>query len=144
MRFVINTIKYHRIQLLTRQNKSSTALFHRTAPIRRPAGVATYAAQAGFNLNKALDKAHELKSLKEICDLPPSALQGLAVHSDDTFAALNIHSVKDLGAWKYYKAAKAIAALASVEVREKRSLYLQSEPERNFEFYFIFTGAGRH
>jgi hypothetical protein len=109
----------------TSQNKLGNAFSfrHSPAPVNmRPAGVVTYAAQAGFNLNKALDKAHEVKSLKEIVDLPPSALQGLAEHSDDTLAALNIHSVKDLGAWKYYKAAKAIDALASVEVREMRNI----------------------
>lgn len=123
MKFGINTIKSHRLQLLTCRNKLSTALSLRDARINipRPAGVVSYAAQAGFNLNKALDKAHELKSLKEICDLPPSALQGLADHSDDSFAVVNINSIKDLGAWKYYKAAKAIAALASVEVREKKT-----------------------
>ena len=82
-------------------------------------GVVTYAAQAGFNLNKALDKAHETKSLKEIVDLPPSALQGLAEHSDAELHTLNITSVKGLAAWKYYKAAKAIAALAAVEVKIK-------------------------
>lgn len=120
MNFALNSIKFRRFQLSTCQNKLSPALFLRAAPINiwRPVGVVTYAAQAGFNLNKALDKAHELKGLKQICDLPPSALQGLAEHSDDNFAALNIHSIKDLGAWKYYKAAKAIAALASTEVRE--------------------------
>jgi hypothetical protein len=117
MNFSMKSIKSHRVQLFaeaSRLNKVSTAF-------RRP----VVTAAAGFNLNKALDKAHELKSLKEVVDLPVSALQGVAEHSDETLAALNIRSVKDLGAWKYYKAAKAIAALASVEVRKEMHLFFE-------------------
>lgn len=117
MNFAMKTIKSnHRVQFLSQASRL-TAKNTKLISAGRRAGVVTSASQAGFNLNKALDKAHETKSLKEIVDLPPSALQGLAEHSDETLNALNITSVKDLGAWKYYKAAKAIAALAAVEVR---------------------------
>ena len=36
------------------------------------------AAASSLNVNLALDKAHEGKTLKEIVELPPSALQGVA------------------------------------------------------------------
>jgi len=68
-----------------------------------------------LNFSKALDKEHEGKPLKEIITLPPSALQGLADHSNEMWAAFRVKSIKDLGGWKFYQVAKAITALAAVE-----------------------------
>ncbi len=114
----MKSIKSHRVQLFANRTIFCSA--------RPSGGRVAAAAQAGFNLNKALDKAHESKPLKEICNLPPSVLQGIAEHTDDSLAALNINCVKDLGSWKYYKAAKAIAALASVEEAGARPENAQS------------------
>ena len=66
-------------------------------------------------MNLVLDKAHEGKSLKEIVELPPSALQGVAAHADDAWAALGVKSIGDLGSWKFAAAAHAIATLAECE-----------------------------
>ena len=66
-------------------------------------------------MNLALDKAHEGKTLKEIIALPPSALQGVAAHADEAWAALGVKSIGDLGSWKFATAAHAIATLAECE-----------------------------
>ncbi|KAH8063736.1 hypothetical protein JL722_2923 [Aureococcus anophagefferens] len=63
----------------------------------------------------ALDEAHEGKTIKEILALPPSALQGIAEHSDADLAKFKVRTVADLGAWKFAIAASAIATLAEVE-----------------------------
>mmetsp|Transcript_8856 Transcript_8856/g.26622 ORF Transcript_8856/g.26622 Transcript_8856/m.26622 type:complete len:186 (+) Transcript_8856:172-729(+) len=68
-----------------------------------------------LNVNKALDMAHEGKTLKEILALPPSALQGLSPKADDAYAKLKIKTIEDLGTWKYAAAARGICVLADVE-----------------------------
>jgi hypothetical protein len=73
-----------------------------------------------FNVNKALDKAHETKTFNEILDLPPSALQGLAESADAKLAKMKIHTIRDLGNWKFYKISRAIVALAATEEEGKR------------------------
>jgi len=64
------------------------------------------------NLNKLVDKAYEDKSLSELLDAPPSALEGLTPKHDELLAELGIKSVADLAKWKYAERASAIAALA--------------------------------
>ena len=76
------------------------------------------AAASTLNVNLALDKAHEGKTLKEIVELPPSALQGVAEHADDAWAALGVKSIGDMGTWKYAAAAHAIATLAECEASD--------------------------
>jgi hypothetical protein len=49
------------------------------------------------NMNLAVDKVHEGKSLKEVLKLRPSALQGIAEHSDAIFDQLKIRTIQDLG-----------------------------------------------
>eukprot|EP00617_Octactis_speculum_P007816 CAMPEP_0185797104 /NCGR_PEP_ID=MMETSP1174-20130828/161439_1 /TAXON_ID=35687 /ORGANISM="Dictyocha speculum, Strain CCMP1381" /LENGTH=193 /DNA_ID=CAMNT_0028492519 /DNA_START=1516 /DNA_END=2097 /DNA_ORIENTATION=- len=68
-----------------------------------------------ININKGLDVAHEHKSLKEICALPPSALQGIAERSDPDFASIRIHTIGDLGKWKFAHWAAAIVSMAELE-----------------------------
>jgi len=68
-----------------------------------------------MNLNSALDKEHEGKSLKEICTLPPSALQGIAERSDADFTKFHLETIEKLGNWKYAKWAAAIAICAEME-----------------------------
>lgn len=83
---------------------------------RRVPMVSASAHPYSLNFNNAVDKAHEVKRLHDIVSLPPSSLQGLSERSDALLAILHIHSVKDLGNYKFYKAAKAIAMLAATEV----------------------------
>lgn len=68
-----------------------------------------------LNCNHALDKEHEGKPLAVILGLPPSALQGLAEHSNADFAKFHIHTIEQLGTWKYAVAANAITTLAELE-----------------------------
>eukprot|EP00998_Keelungia_sp_KM082_P009500 NODE_5679_length_683_cov_43.424460_g5656_i0.p1 GENE.NODE_5679_length_683_cov_43.424460_g5656_i0~~NODE_5679_length_683_cov_43.424460_g5656_i0.p1 ORF type:complete len:168 (-),score=46.70 NODE_5679_length_683_cov_43.424460_g5656_i0:108-611(-) len=74
-----------------------------------------------FNVNLALDKEHEVKSFKAVIELPPSALQGLAPKADEMLGKMGITTVKQLGSWKYFIAARAIVALAATEEPGKRA-----------------------
>lgn len=64
------------------------------------------------NLEKALDKAYESKSLAEILDASPAALAGVtdadAKHLEEAF---NIKTVRQLGSSKYFAVAAALVAL---------------------------------
>ena len=64
------------------------------------------------NLEKALDKAWENKSLDEILAAPPSALAGLTPAHDELLAQLNVKSIKDLGTNKYFALAGVLVALS--------------------------------
>jgi predicted DNA-binding WGR domain protein len=68
-----------------------------------------------MNLNRALDKAHEGKQLKDILQLPPSALQGLAGWVDEPLGKLKITTIEQFGTWKYAEWASAIAELYDLE-----------------------------
>ena len=69
-----------------------------------------------ININKAVDKAFESKSLKEIADAPVDALEGVSAGDAELLAkAFNIKSIRELGTNKYFITAQAIAALASKE-----------------------------
>lgn len=69
----------------------------------------------GMNINKAVVKEFEGKTLKEICDSPVHAVQGIAEASDACLAALNLKTVRDLGTWRFYLLARAIVTLADKE-----------------------------
>jgi hypothetical protein len=64
------------------------------------------------DLDKALDKAYEGKSLKDILDASPAALAGVtdadAKHLEEAFS---IKTVRQLGASKYFAVAAALVAL---------------------------------
>lgn len=69
-----------------------------------------------MNINKAVDKAYESKTLKEIADAPVDALQGVtAGDAELLLKAFNVKTVRDLGANKYFLTAQAIVALAATE-----------------------------
>uniref|UniRef100_A0A7S1M2R5 Uncharacterized protein n=1 Tax=Alexandrium catenella TaxID=2925 RepID=A0A7S1M2R5_ALECA len=76
---------------------------------------------ADMNINKALDKAWETKSVTEILDAPVSALQGLTPDDDTRFAKVHVRSIRDLGSWKYARWAEAICDLAEFESLEHAS-----------------------
>ncbi|WP_280270094.1 hypothetical protein [Nocardia wallacei] len=68
------------------------------------------------SLDKALDKAYENKTLKEILSAPPSALAGLTEkHDAQLLDALGVKTVADLAANKYFRLAAALADLADKE-----------------------------
>lgn len=68
-----------------------------------------------MNANFSVIKAYEDKSLKDIANAPPNAIQGIADSSVAPLAALGINTVRDLGQWKFYKIAHAIVTLAEKE-----------------------------
>jgi hypothetical protein len=64
------------------------------------------------DLDKALDKAYENSSLKEILDGSPAALAGVTDKDAELLAqAFNIKTVRQLGANKFYGVAAALVAL---------------------------------
>lgn len=69
-----------------------------------------------LNINNAVDKAWEDKSLKEIAKAPVDALQGVSEGDAKLLAeAFNVKTVEDLANLKYVKWAQAIVALAATE-----------------------------
>jgi len=63
---------------------------------------------SGMNLDKALDKEFEPKSLKEIVEAPTSAIQGLSEKARELFDELHVKTIKDLAEFKYCRIAEAI------------------------------------
>ena len=68
-----------------------------------------------INVNKAVDKAYESKTLKEICAAPVSAIEGLTDEHGKVLEKLGIKTIGDLGEWKYAKWARAIVELSKLE-----------------------------
>jgi uncharacterized membrane protein (DUF2068 family) len=91
-----------------RTARALLTLSKREADGGRPAGSLA-------NVNLAVDKAWERKSLREIVAAPPSALQGVTTADDEALAKLGVKTVEALGKWKYCLWAEAIAACAKLE-----------------------------
>lgn len=69
-----------------------------------------------MNINKAVDKAYEGKSLKELANAPVAALQGVSDNDAKLLKeAFNVSIISDLANLKYVKWAQAIVALAAME-----------------------------
>ena len=69
-----------------------------------------------MNINNAVTKPWEGKSLKEIANAPVDALQGVSESDAQKLReAFNIKTVADLGSNKFFQWANAINALASTE-----------------------------
>ncbi len=69
-----------------------------------------------MNINKAVDKAYESKSFKDLADAPVSALQGIS-EADAILLqkAFKVKTVKDLAKLKFVKWAQAIITLSELE-----------------------------
>ncbi|MEL6345060.1 MAG: hypothetical protein AAFV53_18240 [Myxococcota bacterium] len=69
-----------------------------------------------MNINNAVDKAYEEKSLREIADSPIAALQGVSERQAKLLEdAFKIHTIRDLANLKYVRWAQAIVNLANTE-----------------------------
>ncbi|MCX5743651.1 MAG: hypothetical protein NT062_14260 [Proteobacteria bacterium] len=68
-----------------------------------------------MNVNKAVDKSYETKTLHEIAAAPVSALEGLTEEHGKILAQLGIKTIRDLGEWKFANWARAIVELAALE-----------------------------
>eukprot|EP00187_Rhodella_violacea_P012320 CAMPEP_0184709876 /NCGR_PEP_ID=MMETSP0314-20130426/898_1 /TAXON_ID=38298 /ORGANISM="Rhodella maculata, Strain CCMP 736" /LENGTH=185 /DNA_ID=CAMNT_0027171647 /DNA_START=54 /DNA_END=611 /DNA_ORIENTATION=+ len=68
-----------------------------------------------LNCDLCLDKESEVKSLKEVAEMPPSCLQGLTEEADALLKTHHVTTVRKLAEWKYIHWAMAIVALAEYE-----------------------------
>jgi len=68
-----------------------------------------------MNIDHALDKDSESKSLQELLECPLSVLQGLSEKVDGTLKLLGIHTIGELGSNKFFRNAEAITTLAQYE-----------------------------
>ena len=68
-----------------------------------------------MNVDKAVDKSWEPKSLKEIVAAPIEALEGLTNEANDLLKLLGVKSIGDLGDLKYCRWAEAIVQASKYE-----------------------------
>ena len=69
-----------------------------------------------MNINNAVDKAYEDKSLTELADAPIAALQGISERQAKLLQeAFRIRTIRQLANLKYIRRAQAIVALAATE-----------------------------
>ena len=69
-----------------------------------------------MNIDKAVMKEHESKTLKEIIKLPPHALQGVSEgDSQHLKQAFGIDTIEEMANSKFFKNAMALVALAESE-----------------------------
>ena len=69
-----------------------------------------------MNINKALKKAYEGKSFKELVNAPVSALQGVSENDAKLLEeAFKVKTVKDLAKLKFVVWAQAIVNIAELE-----------------------------
>jgi len=68
-----------------------------------------------MNMDLALVKPSEGKSLKEVLDGPVSSIQGLSEVADAAFAEAGVKTVRDLGNWRFYLLARALVTMSEKE-----------------------------
>jgi hypothetical protein len=69
-----------------------------------------------MDISKALDKAYEKKTFKELLDCPVSALQGVSEEDGKKLKeAFNVKTIKDLAKLKYVRWAQAIVTFSELE-----------------------------
>ena len=68
-----------------------------------------------MQINKAVDKAYEKKSFKELADAPVDALQGVSEGDAQKLKeAFNVKTIRDLATLKYVRWAQAITTLSEL------------------------------
>ena len=70
---------------------------------------------SSMNINKAVDKAYETRSFREIRDAPVASLQGVSDEKGDIWGKVGVHSVQDLANSKYFRWAEAIIEMSKYE-----------------------------
>jgi hypothetical protein len=72
-----------------------------------------------MDINNALVKAYEKKTLKELIDCPVSAIQGVSEGDAQKLKeAFNVKTIKDFAKLKYVRWAQAIVTLAETEQKK--------------------------
>jgi hypothetical protein len=106
-----------------RQKTSKTTASKKTAP----SAVAPHKKLSyHLNLAKALIHVEADHSLHEMTHLKPSAFIGLEQEAETLLRDLRVFNIEELGAWRYYKTAKAILRLKDIE-KGKRVLPTEGE-----------------
>lgn len=74
-----------------------------------------------MNINKAVMKEHEEKTLGEIANLPPHAIQGVSEGDSKLLKeAFGIDTVREMGENKFFKIAHAICILEKMDSEGSR------------------------
>lgn len=68
-----------------------------------------------MNVDKAVDKEYETKSLKDLCEAPAEALEGIGAQASELLATLGVKTIGDLADFKYCRWAEAITQAAEFE-----------------------------
>eukprot|EP01024_Parvocaulis_polyphysoides_P061856 TRINITY_DN6907_c0_g5_i3.p4 TRINITY_DN6907_c0_g5~~TRINITY_DN6907_c0_g5_i3.p4 ORF type:complete len:112 (-),score=24.02 TRINITY_DN6907_c0_g5_i3:294-629(-) len=68
-----------------------------------------------MNIDWAVDKEFENKSLKDMVDSPVDAIQGLSERAKELLKVMSVKTIRDLGELRYCKWAEAICELAEFE-----------------------------
>jgi nucleotidyltransferase/DNA polymerase involved in DNA repair len=72
-------------------------------------------ASSVMNIDRAVDKDWEAKSLTEIVDAPTEALEGIGEDACELLESLGVKSIGDLADFKYCRRAEAIVNIAAYE-----------------------------
>jgi len=78
-----------------------------------------------MNLDNALVKEYETKTLRELLKAPLSALEGLTEEADELFREMGVKTIRDLARFRFCKRAEAIVDLADyeeVKVKKQRQV----------------------
>jgi predicted flap endonuclease-1-like 5' DNA nuclease len=70
---------------------------------------------AVLNIDNAVDKEYETKTLTEICEAPTEALEGIGSQACELLETLGVKTVKELSEFKYCRWAEAIVQAAALE-----------------------------
>jgi len=68
-----------------------------------------------MNIDNAVDKEWEPKSMKEIVDAPTEALQGISKDACEVFESLGVKTIGNLADFKYCRWAESIVTIAAYE-----------------------------
>mmetsp|Transcript_34899 Transcript_34899/g.39788 ORF Transcript_34899/g.39788 Transcript_34899/m.39788 type:complete len:184 (-) Transcript_34899:109-660(-) len=71
--------------------------------------------ESKMNIDRAVDKEWEAKSLSEIVEAPISAIEGLSEKASTLFNDLGVKTIKDLAKFKYCRLAEAIVEASKYE-----------------------------
>mmetsp|Transcript_18899 Transcript_18899/g.24306 ORF Transcript_18899/g.24306 Transcript_18899/m.24306 type:complete len:185 (-) Transcript_18899:187-741(-) len=81
-----------------------------------------------MNIDNAIDKEFEAKSLTELLQAPIHAIEGLTENADTVLKELHVKTIGDLADFKYCKWAEAIVELAKYEeLKTKKERHLEHE-----------------
>ena len=92
---------------------------------------------ANLNINKAVDRAWEDKTLKEIAEAPVSAIEGLGESIDKALLSVGVKNIREFAGWKAGVVASALDHLHKTEKKidfdGKSSKDLLAAPIAGFE-----------